>query len=129
VRTSDDAAFEQYARLVDERAPITLRDLLETVPAGPAVPLDEVEDVAAIVKRFSTQAMSHGAVSRETHETLAVAMNRLGGQSNSGEGGEDEARFEPYERDMPELSKGGWYPKRGDHGNSAIKQVASGASA
>jgi glutamate synthase (ferredoxin) len=126
VRTSDDAAYDQYARLVDERAPITLRDLLETVPAGPAVPLEEVEDVATIVQRFSTQAMSHGAVSRETHETLAVAMNRLGGQSNSGEGGEDEARFRPYERDMPELSKGGWFPKRGDHGNSAIKQVASG---
>jgi glutamate synthase (ferredoxin) len=126
VRTSDDDAYDQYARLVDERPPVTLRDLLETVPAGPAVPLDEVEDVATIVRRFSTQAMSHGAVSRETHETLAVAMNRLGGKSNSGEGGEDEARYEPYERDMPELSKGGWYPKRGDHGNSAIKQVASG---
>ena len=126
VRTADDAAYEQYARLVDERPPTALRDLLDCTPLGPSVPLDEVEDVVSIVRRFSTQAMSHGAVSRETHETLAVAMNRLGGKSNSGEGGEDEHRYRPYERDMPELSKGGWYPKQGDHGNSAIKQVASG---
>ncbi len=126
VRTGDEAAFEAYARLVDERPPTALRDLLEPVPAGPPLPIDEVESVEAIVTRFSTQAMSHGAVSRETHETLAVAMNRLGGSSNSGEGGEDERRFRPYERAMPELGHGGWYPQAGDHANSAIKQVASG---
>ncbi len=126
VRSADDAAYEQYARLVEERAPMALRDLLEPVPAGPAVAIEEVEDVAAIVTRFSTQAMSHGAVSRETHETLAVAMNRLGAKSNSGEGGEDAQRYAPFERDMPERSHGGWYPRAGDHANSAIKQVASG---
>jgi len=126
VRNADDAAYDEYARLVDERPATALRDLLEPVALGPALPLDEVESVESIVQRFSTQAMSHGSVSRETHETLAVAMNRLGGKSNSGEGGEDEVRFRPYERDMPELGHGGWYPRAGDLGNSAIKQVASG---
>jgi len=126
VRTADADAYAEYARQVDERPPTALRDLLEPVALGPAVPLDEVEPVEAIVRRFSTQAMSHGAVSREVHETLAVAMNRLGAKSNSGEGGEDEARYRPYERDMPELGHGGWYPRAGDLANSAIKQVASG---
>jgi len=126
VRTADPDAYAAYAREVDERPPASLRDLLEPLALGPAVALDEVEPVEAIVRRFSTQAMSHGAVSRETHETLAVAMNRLGGKSNSGEGGEDEARYRPYERDMPELGHGGWYPRAGDLANSAIKQVASG---
>ncbi len=125
VRTADDAAFEQYATLVDERPPTALRDLLAFAPAGPSLPIDEVESVADIVTRFSTQAISHGAISRETHETLAVAMNRLGAKSNSGEGGEDAERFRPYERDMAERSFGGWYPRAGDDANSAIKQVAS----
>ena len=126
VRTADDAAFAEYAELVDGRPPTALRDLLEPVPAASSVPLAEVEDVGAIVTRFSTQAMSYGAVSPETHETLAVAMNRLGAKSNSGEGGEDPRRFRRYARDMPELGLGGWYPRAGDDGNSAIKQVASG---
>ncbi len=126
VRTGDDAAYDEYARQVDERAPTNLRDLLEPRPLGEPVPLDEVEDVAAIVRRFSTQAMSHGSVSREVHETLAVAMNRLGAKSNSGEGGEDATRFAPYDRDQDTLGHGGWYPKAGDWGNSAIKQIASG---
>jgi len=126
VRTADADAYAEYVRQVDQRPPTTLRDLLEPVALGPAVPLDEVEPVDAIVRRFSTQAMSHGAVSREVHETLAVAMNRLGAKSNSGEGGEDDARYAPYERDMPELGHGGWYPRAGDLANSSIKQVASG---
>ncbi len=126
VRSGDADAYAEYARQVDERPPTTLRDLLEPVALGPTVPLDDVEPVDAIVRRFSTQAMSHGAVSREVHETLAVAMNRLGAKSNSGEGGEDEARYAPYERDMPELGHGGWYPRAGDLANSSIKQVASG---
>jgi glutamate synthase (ferredoxin) len=126
VRTGDADAYAEYARQVDERPPTNLRDLIEPRPLGPRVPIEEVEPVDAIVKRFSTQAMSHGSVSREVHETLAVAMNRLGAKSNSGEGGEDELRYQPYDRDMPELGNGGWYPKAGDHGNSAIKQVASG---
>jgi glutamate synthase domain-containing protein 2 len=103
-----------------------LRDLVEYRSAATRLPLDEIEPVDEIVKRFVTQAMSHGAVSRETHETLAVAMNRLGAKSNSGEGGEDERRFVPYTEDMPELSHGNWHPKAGDWSNSAIKQVASG---
>lgn len=126
VRTADPKAFAAYVKAVEERPASSLRDLLEPLALGPAISLALVEPVEAIVERFSTQAMSHGAVSREAHETLAVAMNRLGGKSNSGEGGEDEARYAPYTRDMPELGHGGWYPRAGDHANSAIKQVASG---
>ena len=126
VRTADPKAYEAYARAVDERPPAALRDLLEPAAVGPAVPLAEVEGIDAIVRRFSTQAMSHGAVSRETHETLAIAMNRLGGKSNSGEGGEDGERYVPYDRDRPDLGHGAWHPRAGDHANSAIKQIASG---
>jgi glutamate synthase (ferredoxin) len=126
VRTADPQAYAAYVKAVEERPASSLRDLLEPLALGPAISLAQVEPVEAIVERFSTQAMSHGAVSREAHETLAVAMNRLGGKSNSGEGGEDEVRFQPYPRDMPELGHGGWYPRQGDHANSAIKQVASG---
>jgi glutamate synthase domain-containing protein 2 len=89
------------------RAPLEPRDLLELVPASPPVPLEVVEAAEEIVRRFSGGAMSHGALSAEAHETIAIALNRLGARSNSGEGGEDSARFRT-ER------------------NSAIKQVASG---
>ena len=89
----------------------TLRGLLDFKRAGTPVPLDEVEPVEAIVKRFATGAMSYGSISQEAHETLAIAMNRLGGKSNTGEGGEDPAR---YRRDA-----------NGDWRRSAIKQVAS----
>ncbi len=89
-----------------------IRGLLRPVPLGDPVPLDDVEDVKAIVSRFSTGAMSLGALSPEAHETLAIAMNRIGGRSNSGEGGEDPRRYEPEEN--------------GDWRRSAIKQVASG---
>ena len=99
--------YEHFARLVNQRPAAALRDLLELVPAGPPVPVDEVEPAAEVLRRFSTAAMSHGSLSAVAHETLAVAMNRLGGRSNSGEGGEDPGRF-PTER------------------NSRIKQVASG---
>ena len=126
VRTESFEAYEEYSRLVDERAPCNLRDLLQYKRAETPLPLDEVEPVEAIVTRFSTQAMSHGSVSREAHETLAVAMNRLGAKSNSGEGGEDPARFRAYETDRPDLSRAPWHPKAGDHANSAIKQIASG---
>ncbi|HEX7040092.1 MAG TPA: glutamate synthase large subunit, partial [Trueperaceae bacterium] len=127
VRTGSQEAFAEYLSAVDGRRPATVRDLLEVTPAGPPVPLDEVEPIAELVKRFTTQAMSHGSVSREAHEALAIAMNRLGGRSNSGEGGEDPVRFGPYERDMPERSHSPtWHPRAGDHANSAIKQVASG---
>jgi glutamate synthase (ferredoxin) len=105
--------YEQFARLVNEREPLELHDLLELVPAAEPVPLDEVEPAREILRRFSTGAMSLGALSREAHETLAQAMNLIGGQSNCGEGGEDPARFRT----------------RGlgrDDKNSRIKQVASG---
>jgi glutamate synthase domain-containing protein 2/glutamate synthase domain-containing protein 1/glutamate synthase domain-containing protein 3 len=99
--------YERFAALVNERPALEPRDLLELVPAGPSVPLDEVEPVEAIVRRFSGGAMSHGALSAEAHELVAIALNRLGARANTGEGGEDPARFRT-ER------------------NSPIKQVASG---
>ena len=126
VRTESFESFQEYAKLVDERPACNIRDLLQYKKAAKPLPLGEVEPVDDIVTRFTTQAMSHGSVSRETHETLAIAMNRLNGKSNSGEGGEDESRFHPYEEDKPELSHAEWHPKKGDWANSAIKQVASG---
>ncbi|MBX3190953.1 MAG: glutamate synthase large subunit [Labilithrix sp.] len=114
VRLSDAKSYEEYARLINEQtgAPVTLRGLLDLAPAGPPVSIDEVEEARLIVRRFATGAMSFGSISKEAHETLAVAMNRIGGRSNTGEGGEDEAR---YVRDA-----------RGDARRSSIKQVASG---
>ncbi len=107
--------FKEYTHLVDDQARrhATLRGLFELrVGARPAVPIDEVEPVAEIVKRFSTGAMSYGSISKEAHETLAIAMNRLGARSNTGEGGEDADRFVA--------------DANGDWRRSAIKQVASG---
>ena len=98
--------YARFSELVNSRAPVEPRDLLELVPAGPPVPLDEVEQVDVIVRRFSGGAMSHGSLSAEAHETIAVALNRLGGKSNSGEGGEDPARY-------------------GTERSSRIKQIAS----
>ena len=126
VREDDAEAYARYAELVDARPPTALRDLLEPVAIGDPVPIDEVEPVDAIVQRFTTQAMSHGSVSRETHETLAIAMNRLHGKSNSGEGGEDPERYQPYDHDREDRSVAPWHPEKGDWANSAIKQVASG---
>ncbi|MDA0747355.1 MAG: glutamate synthase large subunit [bacterium] len=103
--------FMEYARLVEGRPPSTLRDLMAFRESTP-IPLDEVEPVESICRRFTTAAMSHGSLSKEAHETLAIAMNRIGGKSNSGEGGEDPTRY----RRLP----------NGDWANSAIKQVASG---
>jgi glutamate synthase domain-containing protein 2/glutamate synthase domain-containing protein 1/glutamate synthase domain-containing protein 3 len=112
VRANDPQAYAEYARLVDDqaRALCTLRGLFELVPGEP-VPLAEVEPRSEIVKRFCTGAMSHGSISKEAHESVAIAMNRLGAMSNTGEGGEDPARYRP----LP----------NGDSKNSAIKQVAS----
>ncbi len=111
-RTGEYSAYREYARLIDDgaRAPITLRHLLELTNPDP-IPPDEVEPVDAIVKRFATGAMSFGSISAEAHQTLAIAMNRLGAKSNTGEGGEDPARYQP----LP----------NGDSMCSAIKQVAS----
>ncbi len=114
VRDDEYATYRAFADEVDAGADraIALRDLLEIVPAGPPVPLDEVEPSSAIVRRFATGAMSMGSISREAHETLAIAMNRIGGRSNTGEGGEDLVRSVP--------------DANGDLRRSAIKQVASG---
>ena len=112
--TGQYTIFKEYSTLVDRQNGnrATLRGLFRLKPAGPAVPLDEVESVDEIVKRFSTGAMSYGSISQEAHETLAIAMNRLGGKSNTGEGGEDSERYVPL--------------ANGDSKRSAIKQVASG---
>ncbi len=112
VRTADYAKFKAFTRRADDetRSLGFLRGLFDLVPGVP-VPLEEVESAAAIVKRFKTGAMSFGSISREAHETIAVAMNRLGARSNSGEGGEDSARFTA--------------DPSGDRRGSAIKQVAS----
>jgi glutamate synthase (NADPH/NADH) large chain/glutamate synthase (ferredoxin) len=115
VRHGGPSTYEEYSRQVNEDAArkATLRGLLEfAFPDDGGVPLEEVEAAAEIVKRFSTGAMSLGSLSREAHETLAIAMNRIGGKSNTGEGGEDPVR---YVRDP-----------NGDSRRSAIKQVASG---
>jgi len=108
VRGGDWEAYEEYVRLVQEERPaMELRDLLEIDPLGPEVPLEQVEPVERLMRRFTAAAMSLGALSPEAHEAIAKAMNHIGGRSNSGEGGEDPARY-------------------GTPRNSAIKQVASG---
>ena len=114
VRTSDYEVYKKYAALVNEQDTkhFTLRGLLDFRDASP-VPIEEVESVELIMKRFKTGAMSYGSISQEAHEALAIAMNRVGGKSNTGEGGEDAERFT-------------WTNEAGDSKNSAIKQVASG---
>jgi glutamate synthase (ferredoxin) len=106
--------FRRYQKLIDEQQTklLTLRGLLDFRPSPNPVPLDEVEPAKEIVRRFATGAMSYGSISKEAHETLAIAMNRLGGWSNTGEGGEDPVRYQP--------------DPSGDSKNSKIKQVASG---
>jgi len=113
VRTGSYSTFKSYAELIDDRAKnlSTLRGLLD-FKKGDSISIDEVEPIESIMKRFKTGAMSYGSISKEAHETLAIAMNRIGGKSNTGEGGEDPDRYVP----LP----------NGDSKNSAIKQVASG---
>jgi glutamate synthase domain-containing protein 2/glutamate synthase domain-containing protein 1/glutamate synthase domain-containing protein 3 len=113
VRQSKFETFREFADIVDQqnRDLLMLRGMFDFKPAAQPVPLEEVEPASEIVKRFATGAMSYGSISKEAHETLAIAMNRMGGRSNTGEGGEDEERFE---RD----ANGNWR-------RSAIKQVAS----
>jgi glutamate synthase domain-containing protein 2/glutamate synthase domain-containing protein 1/glutamate synthase domain-containing protein 3 len=114
VRSGSYAHYQRYANDVNDhnRRIYTLRGLLDLRPAGLPVLLDEVESVESICQRFKTGAMSYGSISREAHESLAIAMNRIGGKSNTGEGGEDAARYTP--------------DANGDSRSSAIKQVASG---
>ena len=106
--------FKEYTTLVDDQSSelVTLRGLMNLMPAATPLPIDEVESVASIIKRFSTGAMSYGSISEEAHSTLAIAMNRLGAKSNTGEGGEDDERFDTSD---PNFNR-----------RSAIKQVASG---
>ena len=112
-KSGDTKSYEQFSQLMNEHTTreCYLRGLLQ-FKEGTAVPLDEVEPAASIVRRFCTGAMSYGSISAESHETLAVAMNRLGGKSNTGEGGEKYDRFKPMDN--------------GDSKRSAIKQIASG---
>jgi glutamate synthase (ferredoxin) len=126
VRQNSRADYARYERMVDDRPPCHLRDLLTWEKSDKPVPLEEVEPVEDIVTRFCTQAMSLGAVSPEAHEVLAVAMNRIGGKSNSGEGGEDAGRFFADVKTDPASRRSPWRPAPGDFANSAIKQVASG---
>ncbi|MEM0933273.1 MAG: glutamate synthase large subunit, partial [Bacteroidota bacterium] len=113
VRDNEPETYKEYSDLVNEQSKnlMTIRGLFEFSNYDP-IPIDEVEPWTEIVKRFKTGAMSYGSISKEAHENLAIAMNRIGGKSNSGEGGEDSARF--------------YKNQTGDWKNSAIKQVASG---
>src|SRR5690606_10804842 len=113
-RMGDYNLFKKFTKLIDEQSKkaITLRSLLDFKRTRPSIPIEEVEPAENIYKRFATGAMSFGSISWEAHTTLAIAMNRLGGKSNTGEGGEDEIRYKPLEN--------------GDSMRSAIKQVASG---
>ncbi|MDA8850128.1 FMN-binding glutamate synthase family protein, partial [Flavobacteriaceae bacterium] len=113
VRTNKASTFKEYSELVNDQSKqlMTIRGLFEFDQFDP-ISIDEVEPWTEIVKRFKTGAMSYGSISKEAHENLAVAMNRIGGKSNSGEGGEDEERF--------------YKDAQGDWKNSSIKQVASG---
>ncbi|MDB6117829.1 MAG: hypothetical protein JWO08_1610, partial [Verrucomicrobiaceae bacterium] len=114
VRTGNYDTFKTYSNLVNDQMKkfFTLRGLLD-FKKRESISIDEVESVDSILKRFKTGAMSYGSISQEAHESLAIAMNRIGGKSNTGEGGEDPARYT-------------WTNERGDSKNSAIKQVASG---
>jgi glutamate synthase (ferredoxin) len=113
-RTGDYATFKEYSTLINDQSRnlCTLRGLMNLKSDRQPVPIEEVEPIEAILKRFKTGAMSYGSISKEAHETLAIAMNRIGGKSNTGEGGEDPARYTP--------------DANGDSRRSAIKQVASG---
>ncbi|MBB3983297.1 glutamate synthase (NADPH/NADH) large chain [Sphingobium fontiphilum] len=112
VGTDSYSTYLQFSRGVRDLPPVYLRDLMEFNYAREAVPIDEVEATTEIRKRFVTPGMSLGALSPEAHETLAIAMNRIGAKAVSGEGGEDSNRFQPYDN--------------GDNANSVIKQIASG---
>ncbi len=111
VTTGKYEDYKAFAKIVDEHEPMNIRDLLKFKPQGPPAPLGEVEPASAIVKRFYTSAMSLGALSPEAHVTLAAAMNRLGAKSDTGEGGDEPARY--------------WPTASGDSYHSKIKQVAS----
>lgn len=129
IRQKNESAYSVYQQHLANRPVNVLRDLVEFKSNRPAIPVGKVEPASSIVQRFCTGGMSLGAISRETHEAIAIAMNRIGGKSNSGEGGEDPIRWSPltdvfdgYSSTLPHL-KG---LQNGDTATSAIKQVASG---
>jgi glutamate synthase (ferredoxin) len=122
--------YQLYQNYLQQRPLTALRDLLDFKSDRPSIPLEQVEPVTEIVKRFCTGGMSLGALSQEAHETLAIAMNRIGGKSNSGEGGEDPIRFRVLD-DVDDQGNSQLFPhlkglRNGDTASSAIKQVASG---
>ncbi|MBM3351234.1 MAG: glutamate synthase subunit alpha [Betaproteobacteria bacterium] len=134
-RTGKYETYKEYAKLINDqsRRHMTLRGLFEIKPAGVAIPLDQVEPAKEIVKRFATGAMSLGSISTEAHATLAIAMNRIGGKSNTGEGGEDAKRFIPVANATSmaavlgsKLIEKDIALQAGDSMRSSIKQVASG---
>jgi glutamate synthase (ferredoxin) len=127
---SEHELYERYLSIVRNRPPTAIRDLFELTSHQAAVLLEEVESVASIVQRFCTGGMSLGALSKEAHEVLAIAMNRMGGKSNSGEGGEDPLRYKPIQDIQPDGTSP-HFPglkglKPGDRAGSAIRQIASG---
>nr|QCI07559.1 glutamate synthase [Nitophyllum punctatum] len=130
VRNADEVLYDKYRMSLVDREPVNLRDLLTFSSDREAISIDQVESIDNIVKRFCTGGMSLGALSRETHETLAIAMNRIGGKSNSGEGGEDPIRFKSIiDVDESGISSKFSYLKglkNNDIASSAVKQVASG---
>ena len=114
-RFGDYAVFKEYSEAINNQSKemFTLRGLMDfKIDESKSIPIDEVEPIEAIMKRFKSGAMSYGSISKEAHEAIAIAMNRIGGKSNTGEGGEDPDRFTP--------------DANGDSRRSAIKQVASG---
>lgn len=130
VRSRDVDLYYKYKSLLEDRPPTNLRDLLKIASNRSPIPIEAVEPAEFILARFCTGGMSLGALSRETHETLAIAMNRIGGKSNSGEGGEDAARFYPIPG-INLLGSSDSFPhlkglKKNDIANSAVKQIASG---
>lgn len=123
--------YNEYKDLLYKRPITTLRDLLELISDRPPIPIEQVEPTHSLLERFCTGGMSLGALSKETHETLAIAMNRIGGKSNSGEGGEDPVRFLILNDVDTATGRSSLFPhlkglKNGDTANSAIKQIASG---
>ncbi len=130
VRQNQYDHYQLYQEYMAGRPLTALRDLLDLKSDRPSIPLEDVESAGDIVKRFCTGGMSLGALSREAHETLAIAMNRIGGKSNSGEGGEDPIRFQTL-NDVDEAGQSATLPhlkglRNGDRVSSAIKQIASG---
>ena len=126
VRGGDGEAWGEFRQEVDRIEPLHLRDLLRFRRAAAPRELAEVEPAAELCRRFVGAAMSHGALSREAHETMAIAFNRLGARSNSGEGGEDPRRSLPFEGGPPPGWLAPFVPRPGDSARSRIKQVASG---